>query len=117
VAEPPEKNRAAEGPPMSADHFRKRAELFTACICVLGYTMIVTLCAVAVNLPQVQADGAVWLTSIGSAALALGAAFLRRSVRLTRELEQENLDEIYQLPPWEETKAQLAELHNLHRRN
>ncbi len=102
---------------MSADHFKKRADLLTATVCVVGYFTLTLLCVLALWFPEVDAATAVVVYLGGSGSLALTSVFLRRAVRLTNELEQENLDEIHRPKPWDQVKLELANLHKLHGKN
>jgi len=115
VVPPSEKNFTQEGGRMSPDHFKKRAQLITASTCVIGYLILAVLAAA----PAVLIGGrGAWIPislSVGSLLLAVG--FGRRAARLTRELEAENLDEINKPRGWDQVKADLAHLHNLHGKN
>lgn len=102
---------------MSADHFKKRADLLTASLCVVCYFGLTLLCAIGIWFPQVDAPNAVVICITGTISLSLSGGFLRRADRLMRELEQENLDEILRPKPWEEVKLELANLHKLHGKN
>lgn len=98
---------------MTPEHFHKQAQLRTAMLCLLGFFCL----AAGAGLSGLAIAGALIPFVIAGVALVLGAGFALRVRRLTLELERENLDEIRPGRPWEEVKADLANLHKLHGKN